>query len=84
VLLVSCFTEATKVITEKRRDRETLVRALLQYETLTGEKIVDRSGRNISVFDQPDNHVFMRSRPEKVGDRRGRRTITLFSIGFDP
>ena len=32
--------EATKIITEKREDLETLAKGLLEYETLTGEEIV--------------------------------------------
>ncbi|MCL2715271.1 MAG: ATP-dependent zinc metalloprotease FtsH [Alphaproteobacteria bacterium] len=33
--------EATRILTEKRDDLETLARALLEYETLTGEEIID-------------------------------------------
>jgi cell division protease FtsH len=32
--------EATKIITEKRQDLETLAKGLLEYETLTGDEIV--------------------------------------------
>jgi cell division protease FtsH len=33
--------EATKIITEKRQDLEILAKGLLEYETLTGEEIVN-------------------------------------------
>src|SRR5450631_1276619 len=39
-LVEAGLAEATKIITEKRQDLETLAKGLLEYETLTGEEIV--------------------------------------------
>src|SRR5450631_2659145 len=39
-LIEAGLDEATKIITEKRQDLETLAKGLLEYETLTGEEIV--------------------------------------------
>ncbi len=39
-LVEAGLSEATKIITEKREDLETLAKGLLEYETLTGEEIV--------------------------------------------
>ena len=39
-LVEAGLAEATKIITEKRTDLETLAKGLLEYETLTGEEIV--------------------------------------------
>jgi cell division protease FtsH len=38
-LVESGLAEATRIITEKRQDLETLAKGLLEYETLTGEEI---------------------------------------------
>ena len=38
-LVEAGLAEATKIITEKRDDLETLAKGLLEYETLTGEEI---------------------------------------------
>jgi cell division protease FtsH len=38
-LVEAGLAEATKIITEKRTDLETLAKGLLEYETLTGEEI---------------------------------------------
>ncbi|MFZ5732494.1 MAG: ATP-dependent zinc metalloprotease FtsH [Pseudomonadota bacterium] len=35
------YQEATKILTEKRADLETLAKGLLEFETLTGDEIVD-------------------------------------------
>ncbi|MBP0111951.1 MULTISPECIES: ATP-dependent zinc metalloprotease FtsH [Bradyrhizobium] len=35
------YKEATRILTEKRADLETLAKGLLEFETLTGEEIVD-------------------------------------------
>src|ERR1051326_2742314 len=35
------YNEATKILTEKRADLETLAKGLLEYETLTGDEIID-------------------------------------------
>lgn len=35
------YKEATRILTEKRTDLETLAKGLLEFETLTGEEIVD-------------------------------------------
>ncbi|MFZ1960919.1 MAG: cell division protein FtsH, partial [Methylovirgula sp.] len=34
------LSEATRILTEKRNDLETLAKGLLEYETLTGEEII--------------------------------------------
>ena len=39
-LVEAGLAEATKIITEKRQDLETLAKGLLEYETLTGGEIV--------------------------------------------
>ena len=38
-LVEAGLAEATRIITEKRQDLETLAKGLLEYETLTGEEI---------------------------------------------
>ncbi len=39
-LVEAGLAEATRIITEKRKDLETLAKGLLEYETLTGEEII--------------------------------------------
>ncbi len=40
-LVETGYKEATRILTEKRADLETLAKGLLEYETLTGEEITD-------------------------------------------
>ncbi len=40
-LVEAGLADATRIITEKRQDLETLAKGLLEYETLTGEEIVE-------------------------------------------
>ena len=47
--------EATKIITEKRQDLETLAKGLLEYETLTGEEIVELLKGHAPVRDTGDD-----------------------------
>jgi cell division protease FtsH len=35
------YNEATKILTEKREDLETLAKGLLEFETLSGDEIID-------------------------------------------
>jgi cell division protease FtsH len=35
------YDEATKILTEKREDLETLAKGLLEFETLSGDEIID-------------------------------------------
>src|SRR6267143_6187075 len=35
------YNEATRILTEKRADLEALAKGLLEYETLTGDEIID-------------------------------------------
>ena len=35
------YNEATKILTEKRADLEALAKGLLEFETLTGDEIID-------------------------------------------
>lgn len=39
-LIEAALAEATRILTDKRQDLETLAKGLLEYETLTGEEIV--------------------------------------------
>jgi cell division protease FtsH len=48
--------EATKIITEKRQDLETLAKGLLEYETLTGGEIVGLLKGHLPVRDTDDDH----------------------------
>ena len=40
-LVEAGYAEATQILTDKRADLETLARGLLEFETLTGDEIVD-------------------------------------------
>ena len=40
-LVEAGYAEATKILTEKRADLETLAKGLLEFETLSGEEITD-------------------------------------------
>jgi hypothetical protein len=71
-----------KVIIEKCPDLETPARGPLKYETLTGEESVDPSGRNIAIFDDRDNHDFMRpsGTSKEIDYRLGSRAITYYLL----
>ena len=62
-LVEAGLAEATKIITEKRQDLETLAKGLLEYETLTGEEIVN----------------LMKGHPPAAGYRRRSRTDAWLS-----
>jgi len=50
-LVEAGLAEATRIINEKRQDLETLAKGLLEYETLTGEEIVELLKGNPPVRD---------------------------------
>ena len=62
-LVEAGLVEATKIITEKRQDLETLAKGLLEYETLTGEEIVNLMKGRLPVRDTGDDHEPMRGSP---------------------
>ena len=62
-LVEAGLAEATKIITEKRQDLETLAKGLLEYETLTGEEIVNLMKGRLPVRDTGDDHEPMRGSP---------------------
>jgi cell division protease FtsH len=62
-LVESGLAEATRIITEKRQDLETLAKGLLEYETLTGEEIVNLMKGRLPVRDTGDDHEPMRGSP---------------------
>ncbi|MGH6857429.1 MAG: ATP-dependent metallopeptidase FtsH/Yme1/Tma family protein, partial [Methylocella sp.] len=55
-LVESGLDEATRIITEKRQDLETLAKGLLEYETLTGEEIKELLKGHAPVRDTGDDH----------------------------
>jgi cell division protease FtsH len=55
-LVEAGLADATKIITEKREDLETLAKGLLEYETLTGEEIVELLKGHPPVRDTGDDH----------------------------
>src|SRR5664279_1847145 len=55
-LVEAGLAEATKIITEKRQDLETLAKGLLEYETLTGEEIVGLLKGHLPVRDTDDDY----------------------------
>jgi Peptidase family M41 len=55
--------EATKIITEKRQDLETLAKGLLEYETLTGEEIVGLLKGHAPVRDTGGDEPPLRGSP---------------------
>ncbi len=55
-LVESGLTEATRIITEKHQDLETLAKGLLEYETLTGDEIGELLKGNAPVRDTSDDH----------------------------
>src|SRR5450631_3326862 len=55
-LVESGLAEATKIITERRQDLETLAKGLLEYETLTGEEIVGLLKGHLPVRDTDDDY----------------------------
>jgi hypothetical protein len=58
-LVESGLAEATKIITEKRQDLETLAKGLLEYETLTGEEIVNLMKGRLPVRDTGDADAWL-------------------------
>jgi cell division protease FtsH len=54
-LVEAGLAEATRIITEKREDLETLAKGLLEYETLTGAEIVELLKGNPPVRDTTDD-----------------------------
>jgi cell division protease FtsH len=62
-LVEAGLAEATKIITEKRQDLEILAKGLLEYETLTGEEIVNLIKGRLPVRDTGDDHEPMRGSP---------------------
>jgi cell division protease FtsH len=59
----SDLADATRIITGKRQDLETLAKGLLEYETLTGEEIVNLLKGVRPVRDTGDDHEPMRGSP---------------------
>jgi len=55
-LVESGLAEATRIITEKREDLETLAKGLLEYETLTGVEIGELLKGHAPVRDAGDDH----------------------------
>jgi cell division protease FtsH len=55
-LVEAGLAEATRIITEKRQDLETLAKGLLEYETLTGEEIRELLKGHAPVRDTSDDH----------------------------
>jgi cell division protease FtsH len=55
-LVEAGLAEATRIITEKRQDLETLAKGLLEYETLTGEEIGQLLKGHAPVRDTSDDH----------------------------
>ncbi|HET6378761.1 MAG TPA: ATP-dependent zinc metalloprotease FtsH [Methylocella sp.] len=63
-LVEAGLSEARRIITEKRQDLETLAKGLLEYETLTGEEIVELLKGNPPVRDTgEDREPPMRGSP---------------------
>jgi cell division protease FtsH len=54
-LVEAGLADATRIITEKRQDLETLAKGLLEYETLTGAEIVELLKGHAPVRDASDN-----------------------------
>ena len=40
-VIIPCYNEATRILTEKRADLEALAKGLLEFETLSGDEIID-------------------------------------------
>jgi cell division protease FtsH len=55
-LVEAGLADATRIITEKRQDLETLAKGLLDYETLTGEEIVELFKGHPPARDTGDDH----------------------------
>jgi cell division protease FtsH len=55
-LVEAGLADATRIITEKREDLETLAKGLLEYETLTGEEIRELLKGHAPVRDTSDDH----------------------------
>jgi cell division protease FtsH len=59
-LVEAGLAEATKIITERRQDLETLAKGLLEYETLSGEEIMNLMKGRLPVRDTGGDHEPMR------------------------
>ncbi|HUZ90573.1 MAG TPA: ATP-dependent zinc metalloprotease FtsH, partial [Methylocella sp.] len=59
-LVEAGLAEATKIITEKRQDLEILAKGLLEYETLSGEEIMNLMKGRLPVRDTGGDHEPMR------------------------
>jgi cell division protease FtsH len=59
-LVEAGLAEATKIITERRQDLETLAKGLLEYETLSGEEIMNLMKGRLPVRDTGCDHEPMR------------------------
>jgi cell division protease FtsH len=59
-LVEAGLAEATKIITERRQDLETLAKGLLEYETLSGEEIMNLMKGRLPVRDTDGDHEPMR------------------------
>ena len=55
-LVEAGLAEATRIITEKRQDLETLAKGLLEYETLTGEEIRELLKGHAPMRDTSDDY----------------------------
>jgi cell division protease FtsH len=55
-LVEAGLADATRILTDKRQDLETLAKGLLEYETLTGEEIVELLKGHAPVRDTSDDH----------------------------
>jgi cell division protease FtsH len=62
-LVEAGLAEATKIITEKRQDLEILAKGLLEYETLTGEEIVELLKGHPPVRDTGSDEPPLRGSP---------------------
>ena len=62
-LIEAALAEATRILNEKRQDLEALAKGLLEYETLTGEEIVELLKGNPPVRETEDREPPMRGSP---------------------
>ncbi len=62
-LVETGLTDATRIITEKRQDLETLARGLLEYETLSGDEIIGLLNGKTPVRDVDDDPAPPRGSP---------------------
>ena len=74
-LIDEAYKKATKVLTEKKGDLEKLAKALLEYETLSGDEIRDLILKNIKPT---------RSFKEEENDNDKSSSSALGSLGLKP